>query len=276
MILFKYLPVERLDVIRNLKIRYTQLSSLNDYYETYHSVDNKDAFKSKMQSSLDELEELWNQLSPAEQAENKSDYENAIVTLKELWDKAIQDSLMTQVITNMLDKTLGVLSLSKTNSSLLMWSHYSDSYCGYVIAFDSKHEFFHKKDQTGKATDPICMEYTENKPCIKLDSFDAYKQIMGTKDLSWSYEQEFRLTINFLGLHPIKNDKNRPVLDQFGNKIYLVDIPKEAIKAIYLGPRISEMTKIAIVDSLKNNQIECSVYQGVLSGEKHSISFDEI
>ncbi|NOJ02111.1 DUF2971 domain-containing protein [Vibrio kanaloae] len=276
MIVFKYLPIERLDVICDLKIRFTQLSSLNDLYETYHSLDMRGDLQIQLHSSLDELEKLWGKLNPNEQVENKNDYENAIITVKEHYEKANQESLMTQEITNMLDKTLGILSLSQSNSDLLMWSHYSDSHCGYVIAFDSEHEFFHKKDQSGAVTDPIHVEYAENKLRIKLGSLDAYKQIIGTKALEWSYEQEVRLTINFLGLHPLKNNENRPVLDQFGNKIYLIDIPKEAIKAVYLGPRVSDKTKTVICESLKKNRIECSVYQGVLSGEKHSVIFDEI
>lgn len=276
LILFKYLPVERLDVIRNLKIRFTQLGSLNDFYETYHSLDVKDDFERQLQSSLNELDKLWSELNPIEQVDHKTDYENAIIAVKELWKKAIKDLLMTQGMANMLDKYLGILSLSQSNSDLLMWSHYSDSYCGYVIAFDSEHEFFHKKDQTGTVTDPIHVEYTKNKPFIKLASFDAHKQIIGTKALEWRYEQEVRLIISFLGLHPVRNSENRPVLDSFGNKIYLIDIPKEAIKAIYLGPRVVDETKTFIYDSLKKNQIECSIYQGVLSSEKHSISFYEI
>ncbi|EOB4247481.1 hypothetical protein ACIL2N_003344, partial [Vibrio metschnikovii] len=142
MILFKYLPVERLDVIRNLKIRFTQLGSLNDFYETYHSLDVKDDFERQLQSSLNELDKLWSELNPIEQVDHKTDYENAIIAVKELWKKAIKDLLMTQGMANMLDKYLGILSLSQSNSNLLMWSHYSDSYCGYVIAFDSEHEFF--------------------------------------------------------------------------------------------------------------------------------------
>ncbi|ELV8591984.1 TPA: DUF2971 domain-containing protein [Vibrio vulnificus] len=276
MIVYKYLPVERLDVIRDLKIRFTQLSSLNDLHETYHSLDMSDDFESQLQNSLDELDKLWNQLNSTEQVENKSDYENAIIAVKDIYDKAIQGSLMTQEIAKMLDKTLGILSLSKSNNDHLMWSHYSDSYCGYVIAFDSKHEFFHKKDQSGKETDPIHVEYTENKPRIKLGSFDVHKKIIGTKGLEWRNEQEVRLTINFLGVSPKINDENRPILDKFGNKIYLIDIPKEAIKAVYLGPRVSSDTKIFIHESLKKNQIECAVYQGALNGEKHAITFDEI
>ncbi|WP_039438482.1 hypothetical protein, partial [Vibrio navarrensis] len=125
-------------------------------------------------------------------------------------------------------------------------------------------------------THPIHVEYTENKPLIKLGSLDTFKQIIGTKASKWCYEQEVRLTINFLGLNPLTDNDNGPILDDFGNKIYLIDIPKDAIKAVYLGPRVSDKTKTDICESLKKNQIECPVYQGVLSGEIHSLIFDEI
>ena len=38
--------------------------------------------------------------------------------------------------------TQGYLSMSSTNSSILMWSHYANNHEGYIIGFDPKHSFF--------------------------------------------------------------------------------------------------------------------------------------
>lgn len=50
--------------------------------------------------------------------------------------------LLEKTIHDGLGKKIGILSLTENPSNLLMWAHYANSNQGFVIAFDSSHEFF--------------------------------------------------------------------------------------------------------------------------------------
>ena len=58
-----------------------------------------------------------------------------------------------------INRAQGVLSLSRTNDSLLMWAHYADSHRGFVLGLDETHPFFNGLDGTaiaqGRATSSI-------------------------------------------------------------------------------------------------------------------------
>ena len=61
-----------------------------------------------------------------------------------------------------LNTSIGILCLSKNDSSLLMWSHYADGYSGAIVKFDETHEFFSGHFQ---------VEYSDYRPKIDLASF---------------------------------------------------------------------------------------------------------
>jgi hypothetical protein len=45
----------------------------------------------------------------------------------------------------LLDSNFGVLSLSETTTSALMWSHYASGGSGFLIEFDAQHSWFWDK-----------------------------------------------------------------------------------------------------------------------------------
>lgn len=274
--LFKYLPSDRVDVLENLKIRFTQLSSLNDPHEMFHSVDVVTELDKVLISSINELNDIWDDMSGDDKKKHEKEYRQTLGDIKQFHNELLRSYQMTDEISARLDRTIGVLSLSQTNANLLMWSHYADSGRGYVISFDSTHEFFHKHSLSGKETKPIVVDYVETKPRVNAKSMREGRHILGVKPLDWMYEEEVRITINFIGMKPKVNDHNRAVYDDFGNKIYLIDMPNDVINAVYLGPRVSDRTKKAILNALNDNNIDCPVYQSEFSNEKYQINFDAI
>ncbi|MGR5093773.1 DUF2971 domain-containing protein [Vibrio maritimus] len=266
--LFKYLPVDRLDVIDGLKIRFTQLGSLNDVQEMIHGFDVEKVVEASLDKSMIELSNWWNEFSEEEKSLNHAEYDDGVRNLQSLTGALIAEYKTSIELSKMFDKVLGILSLSKTNDSLLMWSHYADSGCGYVIEFDSNHDFFHKKDLKGCRTEPIEVTYEECQPLYDISQRYNSSQMLGVKSKEWEYEKEVRLTLNLIGLKPQVNPSNRPLLDAFGNKIYLIDIPKEAITAIYLGPRISSVNRNRIMESIASNGIRCKVYEADITGKQ--------
>ncbi|OUS51807.1 hypothetical protein BM607_011295 [Shewanella sp. SACH] len=57
--LFKYLPIDRIDVLENLKIRFSPLMSLNDPFECQPLIDMKNERDMLLQQMLFDLNELW-------------------------------------------------------------------------------------------------------------------------------------------------------------------------------------------------------------------------
>src|SRR5271154_115746 len=104
---YKYVMPERVDILENLRIRFTQVSALNDPFESFPAVRLPDG-----------------------QPKGELFGESARI-------EAFQSRI--RLIT---DSTFGILSLSKTPDNVLMWSHYAKSHCGFVIEFDSTHEYF--------------------------------------------------------------------------------------------------------------------------------------
>jgi hypothetical protein len=61
-----------------------------------------------------------------------------------------------------LNERVGILCLSKTANSLLMWSHYADQFGGAVVEFDRGHDFF---------AGQIEVEYRASRPKRDLGSY---------------------------------------------------------------------------------------------------------
>lgn len=275
--LFKYLPLDRLDVLANLKIRFSQLSSLNDPFETYHSIDIKTEVEDEEYQCKLDIEKHWGTLTEAEQSEQKEDYLNTLNNLKEESASIIESAMMTTGISQELDANLGVFSLSRSNEILLMWSHYADSGQGFVIEFNTEHEFFNKRNSIGLSTTPIVVKYSDRCPILKRGSACSTIDVLGVKPIQWSYEQEERITINFSGLKPsIDKKTNKPATDNWGNKIYLIDIPQSVISAIYFGPRMTEESKKNALSLIRENKINCKLHESRISKGQYRIEFNEI
>ena len=88
-----------------------------------------------------------------------------------------------------LNQAIGILCLSTNGSSLLMWSHYADSYSGAVVKFDQTHEFF---------SGHFDVTYSEHRPKVDIASYtdtDEPVPIAGlcVKAKDWQHEQEVRI-----------------------------------------------------------------------------------
>lgn len=107
-----------------------------------------------------------------------------------------------------------VFSLSETNRSSLMWSHYAASHTGICIAFD-----FSNWQDTNTTT--LKKVYYVDSP-VKLphSMLEKYEEFAIYKESSWSYEKEWR----FLS----KRDS-------------FLDIGSDTIKIIFLGAKFDTL-----------------------------------
>lgn len=163
-----------------------------------------------------------------------------------------------------IDRRFRVLCLSKTNNSVLMWSHYTRSYAGLVIGVDTDHPVFPKGLKPEGYDIQYCSERTKlplafyqspsveeydlrgnivNSPDQLVPSdaglvipFREYRRqvqeatitALTTKAEDWRYEQEVRF------LYELPRHQSQLVLK---DDLALVPIPNEALREIIVGFR---------------------------------------
>ena len=156
-VLYKYMHPDRLDVVENQKIRFTQPNFLNDPFEVrpiFRSIfDRKDlerTFRRDLEHAI--CEEI--DKNPATKNDKSSKEIAKILVADKL--SLIQGDFITflegispnldEQFYNASKEKIAILSLTEDRNNLLMWSHYADQHRGFVIGFDAKHNFInHRK-----------------------------------------------------------------------------------------------------------------------------------
>ncbi|ASG01715.1 hypothetical protein CEG15_16375 [Vibrio anguillarum] len=151
------------------------------------------------------------------------------------------------------DNGFKFLSLSRNNSNLLMWSHYSESHKGFVLEFSRNHPYF-------CPAEPI--RYRKRRANLngaKLDSLsnaNILKSVVLEKALDWAYEEEERLF-----LQDIPQDNEIIGYDEWSQPIILNKFPKDSLKGVYLGVRTTDKLKENVIKILKSYDVKIPLYQ---------------
>lgn len=268
--LFKYLPIERIDVLEKLKIRFSPLMSLNDPFESQPLVDILNEREEFLKQVLNDLHELWDKTDISDKTQENMEIleETKFKLIENIRNKTNLFDVGQEIITHLNDK-LGVLSLSRTEENLLMWSHYASEGKGIVIGFDDEHTFFKQPNMRGELTRPIPVVYTNKRRKIISGEDRFYEKLLCEKPRDWSYEEEERLFRTFL------TKQDSIIKDSYDMEIILTDLPKEAILSVYLGYRISKINKNKVLLAIKNNEIQCNIFQTKVSINEYKIECDE-
>ncbi|WP_175472645.1 MULTISPECIES: DUF2971 domain-containing protein [unclassified Duganella] len=133
----------------------------------------------------------------------------------------------------------GVLSLSRTNNNILMWSHYADSHKGIVLGLDETHDFFSGVDRMGLKRPPRNVVYSTKRQLVKAGDTQAFEKLMCQKSLDWAYEEEVRLFRAF--------GTDEECLSFSPHQIHLFELPKTCIKQVYIGMNASTELRAAII-----------------------------
>src|SRR5260370_10609227 len=127
----------------------------------------------------------------------------------------------------------GIVCFCEYVSSLLMWAHYADSHRGSVVEFDPRHPLF-LPQALGE------VQYSRARPFLEAPD---YRKILLTKSTEWEYEVEHRLIVE---LRQLKLGRRRD-----GTEKHFKELPKDAVKAVYLGCRIPPKVRDEIATSLR-------------------------
>lgn len=110
-----------------------------------------------------------------------------------------------------------------------MWSHYSLSHRGFCVGFDRSHKLFKGEEESGGLRDVNYNRYRVKVPLKRGVAVDF--EVMFRKSTDWKYEQEERMLV------PLKSAKK--IIDGDPYKIFLFEVPLDAVSKIIIGARAS-------------------------------------
>lgn len=247
---FKYLGFGAdnfsLNVIKNGTIKFTCPLEFNDPFDCQPVSIVDDAVT---QASFFKRALVEKKLSPAKKIMERG---KLIANLKRATESG--------ELNNTLLKSIGVLSLSRTPSDILMWSHYAEFHQGFVVGF--KYDMA-TMPYNGTFQDliPHAVEYSDER-FVRYASKGFSWECLLRKSTAWKYEQEERVFTTSEG--PGIHSYNR----------------KDMLYCVIAGARIKK-DKLAILkdtvlytSDLLNREIKLK--QASLSRDKFSIDIVDI
>lgn len=153
------------------------------------------------------------------------------------------------------DSIIGLLSLSKIEDNILMWSHYSLNHTGFVVGFDTESLI---NDYDFDYLEPI--KYQIQYPTIsgKDDTTQQFHKKFFYKSDLWQYENEWRLSKNHIEKRLIK-------------------LKKETINKIIIGACADSKRTDEIINSSRKCLLSTTkIYKAEKSKDKFQIIINEI
>ena len=230
MILYKYLPPERIDVFRSSSIRVTQPCALNDPHDALVAIRSR-------------LEE---QNGP---------------------DEAVGDDFKVErfharMFREELSKQIGVLCLTDNPTSTLMWSHYALSHTGFLLHFDSRGSFFDRKlnwrhrqygvteSTFGNLAAPSEVTYFKTRQIYYTQDGIPW-DVLYQKSEDWKYESEFRSLMNLSEGDVLPETRN----DRW--PVYLFSIPSDSLTGVTVGLATDDTVAKEIRKICASRELEC-------------------
>jgi len=272
MFLYKYVTPDRLDILKTLRIRFTQPQALNDPFEALSRFDDRSGI-SKLHLTVEaavrryferstghELTfdcldavslDIAPDLSPLSLTEVRELVTDLFAVLPDR-----QKLASGLVLQKHFGQILGMLSLSSVPDSLLMWSHYGECHRGFVIEFNAEHPFFPARAADGYLGAVKRVAYVDTRPSYTpppVTSYDASKEwmlrhvaeLLLTKSPEWSYEQEWRMLL------PLSSPEAYP--HEIEGNVHLFSLPPDAMTAVIIGSRSVRETRQKVIDATKSN-----------------------
>jgi hypothetical protein len=257
--LYKFLSFDRISALEDGLIRLTQPGDLNDPFEI-RPVISQVLSQDERTKALEDAAKI--DLAPILAAKGLPE-EQIVDFLKRAvgrieshispyLDRALAG--VTEVINNRIlpegvNKVFGVMSLTESSLSSLMWAHYGQSYQGLAIELDTQSLFFKTPEGVHEDIGGVRkVLYSPQRPTFDFVSEDTPSiDFLFTKPPEWSYEREWRF------LRPLKLATKVVQREPF--PIHLFEIPPNAITGIVLGFRVSRANFDTVSKLLRTSQL---------------------
>jgi hypothetical protein len=249
MALYKYLHPDRTDVLRNQFIRFSSPAVLNDPFELKPHV----AALATPEYAAAELRRALPRVLAEELAQVPAELrallpEEALHAFLQAQLPSIQkrlDGVSTQMMpllqetmARKLEELLGVLCLSESPKSLLMWAHYADSHRGFVVQFDDTSPFFDTRvTENDELRHLRQVTYSSKRPSLTLSEVEDGSAFL-TKGVEWEYEAEWRMIV------PLADASQ--VIGTGPEAVHLFGFPAEAVTSVIFGCRMLEAKRAEI------------------------------
>jgi hypothetical protein len=243
---YKYLSFERKGFLDDGLIRFTQPLALNDPYECLAAFPEMSPEAQAGQILEGALEKVgYSESDPQhirlQKAKIIGDAIKRLNAFSEANPNFLRD-MANQVNGAKVNKSLGILSVSRRWDSALMWSHYTETYKGFCVGFNREHSFFKEILEQGemKQSGLLTVKYDTKRTVVPRRQEEAEGlDIFLTKSLDWAYEEEDRL------LALLKRaDK---VIEQKPHPVHLFKVPRDAISELIMGHNAPEELRVDIL-----------------------------
>lgn len=278
MSLFKYMNEDRVeDILIKNKIRFTQPSVFNDPFELKLSMKGFAQESELIKQHNEEFENIVRDLYDKDYSylKNKYSFEDFLSKidkksgLKDFISISTSDVIhenFKKKFDEVMNNTLGILSLTTNPDNLLMWAHYANEHRGFVIELDEKHNFFKSKEENNYIYNGIQkVNYSEIRPDKFLKDFE-FKDLLLVKSKEWAYENEYRIIQKLEDADEVKSD------------IYLFKLPRNLVKAVYCGCNMENSKKAKILEILnkEDNFHNVKVYNTTISDKYYKLEFVQV
>ncbi len=202
MVLYKYVSAERIDILQNRLIRFTQPNAMNDPFEArpyFEAFATKEGFAKAFADAIRQKPSMWAYLRGvtqtkmelqafAEKLEIDPDYADLLYK-----DAGLPNPLPNERdrVYRLFNKNVGILSLSVTPDNLLMWAHYAEEHTGFVLVLDGSHDFFRGDDSLLGFAKPEPVVYRAIRPRTTIEEVTMI-ELFFIKGSDWKYEKEWR------------------------------------------------------------------------------------
>ncbi len=306
--LYKYVTAERVDILKNGLIRFTQPAAFNDPFETFpcftagftdeciqdflsnHKLDRLEIEKILKSSFENEMAKYPGLKIPFEAIRDVPFIRAAINQANPMIANLFRESMSgsgaffrrytIKLALESINRQFGVLCLAEKPNNLLMWAHYAGSHSGFVLEFDEKHSYFDRRKKEGEIG--RCLKkvrYTKFRPQtvifdprLEEDEFrnEWANKIFFSKSEHWSYEEEWRI-VEYLREcdHIIRSESNH---------IYLYPIPLDCISGIIFGCRALDSTK-SFIRNLVHANPACSkirLWNAIVNEKEYNLHFSAV
>lgn len=267
MLIYKYLHPDRIDLLENLLIRFTQPVLFNDPFEMnpyISEIATEDEIDEHFERNHDNaVDKEFSKLPRAyrrniDRQKFTSSYSKDV--MRDRVKAAAKGYGLIEARNSLkeaMGKALGILCLTSKPDNLLMWAHYAESHTGMVIEFDTDNEFFAPifyqegkpdlidEDLMRDYGHLIKVQYQSNRPNVVVSQVKGFDQLL-VKGSDWEYEDEWRM------LMPTSK-ANRVITNALGNQIFLFSVPPTAIRKVILGCRASDSLVRAMQTTIDSN-----------------------
>ena len=162
---------------------------------------------------------------------------------------------------------IGVRSicLSEEENNILLWSHYTVDHKGMLLEFDNSHEYFKLNSSFRKVKySDKRVPFDPNWPDNSAELEHHAERVLLTKNIDWSYENEWR------SLFPLDWCHKKPNGTQ---TLYFTDIPPEIIRRVVLGYRCPLDVQQQVVEAKERRKLGFRLERAFLHRSEFKVEY---